>query len=180
MTQSVPTETRNPQALADRLHLTADQVSIIEDRPRRVRKEQIGQAGSAQVGEAQDKDREALARQAYRLRLAKNGIILTANAPAGLFYGAETLVQLVKHSGDDWWLPEGEIDDWQDVAGSNPVAPRHFHREDSMMLERWKLANKQCIVALLASWILVRIWNPRLTSNEIAPDGMRRCLSASL
>src|SRR5205823_8796783 len=72
-------------------------------------------SGSAPMGEAQDKGREALARQAYRLKLTKDGITLTANAPAGLFYGAETLVQLVKLSGDDWWLPEGEIDDWPAV-----------------------------------------------------------------
>src|SRR5205809_541337 len=72
-------------------------------------------SGSAPMGKAQDKDGEALARQAYRLKLTKDGITLTANAPAGLFYGAETLVQLVKRSGDDWWLPEGEIDDWPDV-----------------------------------------------------------------
>jgi len=72
-------------------------------------------SGSAPMGKAQDKDREELARQAYRLKLTKDGITLTANAPAGLFYGAETLVQLVKRSGDDWWLPEGEIDDWPDV-----------------------------------------------------------------
>ena len=76
------------------------------------------QAGSALIGKALDKDREALARQAYKLKLAKNGITLTANAPAGLFYGAETLVQLVRcgSAGDgNWWLPEGEIDDWPDL-----------------------------------------------------------------
>jgi hexosaminidase len=50
--------------------------------------------GSVPVGNAQDKDREALAREAYKLTLARDGITLTANAPAGLFYGAETLVQL--------------------------------------------------------------------------------------
>src|SRR2546426_326331 len=38
-----------------------------------------------------------------------------ANAPPGLFYGAETLVQLVKVSGANLSLPEAEIVDWPDV-----------------------------------------------------------------
>lgn len=78
------------------------------------------QPNSVPVGKAQDKDRDALAAQAYKLKLAKTGITITANAPAGLFYGAETLVQVVRHAGADdaegsWWLPEGEIVDWPDL-----------------------------------------------------------------
>jgi hexosaminidase len=77
-------------------------------------------AGSVPVGTAQDRDREALAREAYKLVLAKQDITITANAPAGLFYGAETLVQLAKPGGPgdaagSWWLPEGEIVDWPDL-----------------------------------------------------------------
>ena len=77
-------------------------------------------AGSVPIGKAQDKAREALAQQAYQLKLARNGITLIANAPPGLFYGAETLVQLAKRApaGEpdrNWWLPEGEIADWPDV-----------------------------------------------------------------
>jgi hypothetical protein len=41
VTQCVPTEARNPQAVADRLRLPANEVPIIEDRPRPVGKEQI-------------------------------------------------------------------------------------------------------------------------------------------
>ncbi len=73
------------------------------------------QPGSVPVGESQDIDKGALAEQAYKLELARNGITITANAPSGLFYGAETLVQLVKPSGDNLWLPEGELVDWPDV-----------------------------------------------------------------
>ena len=94
------------------------------------------QAGSAPVGEAQDKDREALARQAYRLGLAKDGITLTANAPPGLFYGAETLVQLVKRSGDQWWLPEGEIDDWPDLEYREVFWDEQNHLDHVDVLEQ--------------------------------------------
>lgn len=93
-------------------------------------------AGSAPVGEAQDKDREALARQAYRLRLAKDGIILTANAPAGLFYGVETLVQLLRRSRSEWWLPEGEIDDWPDLEYREVFWDEQNHLDHVDVLEQ--------------------------------------------
>jgi len=70
---------------------------------------------SVTVGEAQDRDKGSLAAQVYKLTLAKSGISIVANAPAGLFYGVETLVQLVKPSGTAFSLPEAEIVDWPDV-----------------------------------------------------------------
>ncbi|OLE86931.1 MAG: hypothetical protein AUG07_01805 [Acidobacteria bacterium 13_1_20CM_2_60_10] len=70
---------------------------------------------SVPVGDAQDRDKAALASQAYKLTLAKDGIAILANAAPGLFYGAETLIQLVRPSGANLWLPEGEISDWPDV-----------------------------------------------------------------
>lgn len=71
--------------------------------------------GSVEVGAAQDKNRAALAAQAYRLELSPNSIRITANAPAGLLYGVETLVQLVKRSGGRLWLPAAEVTDWPDL-----------------------------------------------------------------
>jgi hypothetical protein len=70
---------------------------------------------SVPVGETQDKDKAALAEQAYKLELAKDGIAITANATPGLFYGVETLVQLAKPAGENLMLPAGEIVDWPDV-----------------------------------------------------------------
>ena len=70
---------------------------------------------SVPVGGAQDRDKAALAEQAYKLTLVKNGITILANAPPGLFYGAETVVQLARPSGANLWLPEAEITDWPDV-----------------------------------------------------------------
>ena len=71
--------------------------------------------GSVNVGEATDRDKAALAEQAYRLELGPSGIRITANAPPGLFYGVETLVQLVKPERGRLWLPAGQIVDWPDV-----------------------------------------------------------------
>jgi hexosaminidase len=73
------------------------------------------QSNAVPVGEAQDRDKAALADQAYKLSLTKNAITIVANAPTGLFYGVETLVQLVKPSGGSLWLPEAELVDWPDV-----------------------------------------------------------------
>ncbi len=71
--------------------------------------------GSVPPGPAQDRDTEAIAAQAYRLELSPARIRITANADAGLFYGVETLVQLVKVGGGALWLPGGEIVDWPDL-----------------------------------------------------------------
>jgi hexosaminidase len=51
------------------------------------------QPGSVEIGQATDHNRQALETQAYRLELTDTGIRVTANAPTGLFYGVDTLVQ---------------------------------------------------------------------------------------
>ena len=85
------------------------------------------QLGAVPVGEAQDKDKEALAAQAYKLQMNKTGITITANAPPGLFYGVETLVQLAKPAGEGLRLPEGEIIDWPDVQYREIFWDEQFH-----------------------------------------------------
>ncbi|HUJ20150.1 MAG TPA: glycoside hydrolase family 20 zincin-like fold domain-containing protein [Bryobacteraceae bacterium] len=72
--------------------------------------------GAVEIGAAADRDRAALAEQAYRLQLGHDRIRIIANAPPGLFYGVETLVQLVKPERGKLWLPEADITDWPDVA----------------------------------------------------------------
>jgi hexosaminidase len=96
--------------LEQRYHLnlaTGGQVSIIQLAVR---------PNSVEIGKTTDANRPALAEQAYRLQLSPQRIQITANAPAGLFYGVETLVQLVKPERGKFWLPEGEIVDWPDLS----------------------------------------------------------------
>ncbi len=88
------------------------------------------QPGSVAIGEAADKNKQALEEQAYSLELAGSGIKITANAPTGLFYGVETLVQLVKHAGGKRWLPEASITDWPDLE------QRNIYWDDNHHLER--------------------------------------------
>ncbi len=67
------------------------------------------------VGEATDREKSALAEQAYRMKLSASEIVITGNTPTGLFYGVQTLVQLLKQQGGKQWLPEAEIVDWPDL-----------------------------------------------------------------
>jgi hexosaminidase len=70
---------------------------------------------SVAVGEVTDREKGVLAEQAYRVTLAPRRVSITANALTGLFYGVQTLVQLLKSQGGNLWLPEGEIVDWPDL-----------------------------------------------------------------
>jgi hypothetical protein len=70
---------------------------------------------SVEVGQATDREKQVLAEQAYKMVLSANNIVITANAPPGLFYGVQTLLQLIKSREGDLRLPEGEIVDWPDL-----------------------------------------------------------------
>ena len=67
------------------------------------------------VGGTIDKDKAAVAEQAYRLELASNRVTITGNTAAGLFYGVQTFLQLLKADRGKLWLPEGTIQDWPDL-----------------------------------------------------------------
>lgn len=51
-------------------------------------------------------------RESYRLTVTANGVEIRAPASAGLFYGAQTLLQLVEGRGRDAALPVAQIRDW--------------------------------------------------------------------
>ena len=88
------------------------------------------QPGSVAIGEATDKNKQALEEQAYKLEMTGSGIKISANAPTGLFYGVETLVQLVKHAEGKCWLPEATITDWPDLQ------QRNIYWDDNHHLDR--------------------------------------------
>jgi hexosaminidase len=86
--------------------------------------------GAVEIGEAADRDKALLRSQAYRLALSERGIQVTANAPQGLFYGVQTLVQLVRRREGALWLPEAEIVDWPDLQ------LRQIYWDDAHHLDR--------------------------------------------
>ena len=85
--------------------------------------------GSVSIGTALDSNKRSLEEQAYRIDLHRGAITITANAPTGLFYGVETLVQLLRRDMGTLWLPEGSIVDWPDMQ------LRHIYWDDNHHLE---------------------------------------------
>lgn len=86
--------------------------------------------GSVKPGQALDSDKEAIAGQAYRLDIGASGVVITANAAPGLFYGVETLVQLLHPRNGQLYLPQCLITDWPDLH------LRHIYWDDAHHLDR--------------------------------------------
>jgi hypothetical protein len=86
--------------------------------------------GAVQIGPAQDKNESALAEQAYRLDVSATAIDITANARPGLFYGVETLIQLMKRQNGSYWLPSAHVEDWPDLE------LRQIYWDDAHHLDR--------------------------------------------
>ena len=87
------------------------------------------QPGSVPIGAAVDSNKEALEEQAYRIDMHKAAITITANSSTGLFYGVETLIQLLRRDMGTLWFPEGSIVDWPDMQ------LRHIYWDDNHHLE---------------------------------------------
>jgi len=51
-------------------------------------------------------------REGYRISITRNGVVLTGNSSAGLFYAAQSLSQLVTGQGSTAAIPFTEITDW--------------------------------------------------------------------
>jgi hexosaminidase len=87
------------------------------------------QPGSVEIGKSLDANSESIQEQAYRIDLHQRAITITANAPTGLFYGVETLIQLLRRDRGTLWFPEGSIVDWPDLQ------LRHIYWDDNHHLE---------------------------------------------
>jgi len=55
-------------------------------------------------------------REAYELKVTPGGVTIRARSSAGIYYGAETLRQLVEGAGEQAALPEVDIHDWPSLA----------------------------------------------------------------
>jgi hexosaminidase len=88
---------------------------------------------SATVGQAQDRDRDVLAQQAYKIDLSRDRVTIVANAPAGLYYGVVTFVQLLNPRDGALMLPEGQIEDWPDLQ------MRQLYWDDAHHLDRMQV-----------------------------------------
>lgn len=55
-------------------------------------------------------------RESYKIKVTSKNIKITAISSAGLFYGVQTLRQLVEGESDKAFIPEVEIEDWPTLA----------------------------------------------------------------
>lgn len=88
------------------------------------------QAGTIAIGATTDSNRTALKKQAYRLTFQKQNITISANAPQGLFYGVQTLLQSLQRLNGKTYFTTGEIVDWPDMDF------RAIYWDDAHHLER--------------------------------------------
>jgi hexosaminidase len=55
-------------------------------------------------------------RESYKISVTSNRLRITASSSAGLFYGVQTIRQMIGGTGDKAFLPEAEIEDWPSIA----------------------------------------------------------------
>jgi len=72
-------------------------------------------SGSVVIGDTTDRGHDLLAEQAYFLALKPQSIAIRANASTGLFYGVETLIQLIRSQSGKFLLPSADITDWPNL-----------------------------------------------------------------
>ncbi|RYY22967.1 MAG: glycoside hydrolase [Chitinophagaceae bacterium] len=77
--------------------------------------ELVIKAGTVKIGPTTDTNRTALAQQAYKVKLDANKIVITGNAAPGLFYGVQTVLQLLQRDKGLIFFPGGEVVDWPDM-----------------------------------------------------------------
>ncbi|HMH34471.1 MAG TPA: glycoside hydrolase family 20 zincin-like fold domain-containing protein [Puia sp.] len=93
--------------------------------------------GAVQIGQTTDTNRSALLRQAYRIELTTNKIELVANAPQGLFYAVQSLLQLLKFNEKKISFPEGSLTDWPDMN------LRIIYWDDAHHLEKMEVLKRE-------------------------------------
>ena len=86
-------------------------------------------------------------RERYDLKVTPTGVEIRGRSSAAVFYGAETLVQLVKGQGAQATLPEVEIHDWPVLAyrgvmvdmSHGPLLTEEEVKRQLEFLARWKV-----------------------------------------
>jgi len=95
------------------LGVEGDSLTPAEGHPRTIRLVRTGAEGALPVpGEPPGAD----SREAYALSVTRDGIEIRSPSSAGLYYGVQTLRQLVEGAGADATIPEVEVRDWPALA----------------------------------------------------------------
>ena len=86
-------------------------------------------------------------RESYRLKIQASGVELRSPGTAGLFYGVQTLLQLVEGAGASAVLPEATIEDWPELpyrgfmmdTAHGPLPTEEEIERQIDFLARWKV-----------------------------------------
>jgi hypothetical protein len=89
--------------------------------------------------------------QAYRLTASRDGITITSKDAAGLFYGMQTLLQLIQKKEEAFYVTGLTIDDWPDIE------QRAVHYDSKHFQERYEYV-KGFIRTLASYKINMLIW----------------------
>jgi len=76
---------------------------------------------------------DSLRDQGYRMEIGENRILIEGRTPAGVFYGIQTLLQLIDEDRD---LPCGEITDWPDLVDRGIMVDPARANENARYYER--------------------------------------------
>lgn len=93
------------------------------------------------------KNDTALGTEGYTLKVTPHKILITANTHAGLFYGTQTLLQLIKANSFESSIPCVTITDvpdfamrgWQDDISRGPIPTLNFLKEQVRTMASYKL-----------------------------------------
>lgn len=98
--------------------------------------------------EIKSSHKNELEKQGYRLTIKKDGIVIQGNSPAGVFYGIQTLLQMMEAKNS---VRCGEVIDWPDIplrmimvdpARQNETD--EYYRRVIRFCARWKISGILC------------------------------------
>lgn len=124
--------------------------------------------------------------EAYRLHARGSEVTIEASDPRGLFYGAQTLLQLVTSSGGGRGIPEVDITDaprfrWRGLLID---LGRHFFGKPVLFriideMAAYKLNVLHLHLTDDPGWRIEIPAYPKLTQSEVKPDGTRDYFTSS-
>ncbi len=92
---------------------------------------------SVSIGPTSDTNRISLEQQAYKLEMLKGNIIITANAEQGLYYGVQSLLQLLQGKDKQIVYPVASITDWPNLK------MRIIYWDDAHHLEKFEVLKRE-------------------------------------
>ena len=104
------------QQLSTRLSAAGQTLVAIEDAASAGPAIVLTRTGSVAALPLADEPAGPEAREAYTLKISPEGAEIRAVSSAGLFYGAQTLLQMVEGAGGQAALPSAEVRDWPTLA----------------------------------------------------------------